>query len=206
MTGVSPSNEPKPASDRCECGKSAIVVCGAVNLCVDCYYRLTVAQTLQLRNAVMNMNHAAAEMDFVSGLRNFTPRMQVPDLPPAPMTLNNINVDRSVVGSINTGEVAAIDVSITYLNQAGNKDVSNVLKILTEAIVNTPAVAQSDKSNMLDQVAYLSEQAAAAAKDRKPGVIRAALGAMTQAAGTVSAVAAAWNAAEPVLKSHFGFP
>jgi hypothetical protein len=204
MTGAPSSNKPEAASSRCECGKTAIVVLGEAGLCVDCYYKLTVAQTLQLRNAVMHMNHAAAEMDFVSGLRNFTPRMQVPDLPPAPMTLNNIKVDHSVVGSINTGDVATIDVSITYLNQAGNKDVSNVLKALTEAIVN--ALAQPDKSKMLDQVAYLSEQAVAAAKERKPGMINAALAAITQAATTVSAVATAWNAAEPVLKAHFGFP
>jgi len=44
---------------------------------------------------------------------------------------------------------------------------------------------------------------AIAAKDRKPGMIRAALSAITQTATTVSAVATAWSAAEPILKAHF---
>ena len=57
----------------------------------------------------------------------------------------------------------------------------------------------------LDQVGYLSEQATAAAKDRKPGVIKAALAGITATVTTVSSVLTAWNAAEPVLKSHFGF-
>jgi len=129
--------------------------------------------------------------------------MQVPDLPPAPFTLNNIHVDRSTVGAINTGEVAKIDVSITLLQQAGNKDISEALRSLTQAIIDASEMPEDSKSQALDQVGYLSEQAAAAAKDRKPGMIRAALSAITQTATTVSAVATAWNAAEPILKAHF---
>ncbi|MGD1014966.1 MAG: hypothetical protein ABR863_00790 [Roseiarcus sp.] len=144
-------------------------------------------------------------MDFVSGLRNLTPRMQVPDLPPAPLTLNNIRVDRSTVGAINAGEVAGIDVSITVLEQAGNKNVSEALKQLTQAIVDASDISKESKSQTLDQVAYLSEQAAAAAKDRKPGMIKAACAALTQVATTTTALATAWNAAEPILHGHFGF-
>jgi hypothetical protein len=166
---------------------------------------MAVAQTLQLRNAAIGSNAAAQQMDFVSGLRNLTPRMQVPDLPPAPLTLNNIRVDRSTVGAINAGEVAGIDVSITVLEQAGNKNVSEALKQLTQAIVDASDISKESKSQTLDQVAYLSEQAAAAAKDRKPGMIKAACAALTQVATTTTALATAWNAAEPILHGHFGF-
>jgi hypothetical protein len=194
-------------SEPCgQCGRPAVAQAGSVSFCVDCYYRLAVAQTLQIRNAAIATNAAAAEMDFVSGLRNFTPRMQVPDLPIAPLTLNNIRVDRSTVGAINTGEIAKIDVSITVLQQAGNKDVSEALKNLTQAIVDASDMPHHSKSSTLDQVAYLSEQAAAAAKDRKPGVIRATLTAITQTATTVSTVATAWSVAEPTLKAFFGVP
>ena len=187
-----------------QCGKPAIVQAGGVSLCVDCYYRLTVAQTLQLRNAAIGANAAAQQMDFVSGLRNFTPRMQVPDLPPVPLTLNNIRVDRSTVGAINTGEVAKIDVSITVLEQAGNKDVSEALRNLTQVILDLADIPDATKSETLDQVAYLSEQAAAAAKDRKPGMIKAACNAVTTVATTTTTLATAWNAAAPILRGFFG--
>jgi hypothetical protein len=127
------SSAPPPCG---QCGKPAVGRAGGVPLCVDCYYRLAVAQTLQFRTAAIEVNAAAAQIDFVSGLRNLTPRMQVPDLPPAPLTLNHIRVDRSTVGAINTDEVAKIDVSITVLEQAGNKDVSEALKNLTQTIVD----------------------------------------------------------------------
>lgn len=197
------STKSSTAASCGQCGKPAVATAGSVSLCVDCYYRLAVAQTLQLRNAAIGSNAAAQEMDFATGLRNLTPRMQVPDLPPAPFTLNNIHVDRSTVGAINTGEVAKIDVSITVLQQAGNQDVSDALKALTQAIVDASDMREDSKSQTLDQVGYLSEQAVAAAKDRKPGMIKAALSSITQTATTVSAVAAAWSAAEPVLKAHF---
>jgi hypothetical protein len=58
---------------------------------------------------------------------------------------------------------------------------------------------------MLDQVAYLSGQAAAAAKDRQPGVIRLICEALTQAAGAASAIAGAWNNTAPILRNYFGF-
>ncbi|NTG38804.1 hypothetical protein G6K91_31570 [Agrobacterium rhizogenes] len=190
---------------RCECGKTSVLE-GATHLCVDCFYKLQVAQTLQLRNAAIGMNYAAREMDFVSGLPGFTPLMQVPELPKAPMTLNNIKVDNSVVGSINTGEVGTIDVSITVLEQAGNKELSEALKRLTEAVVNS-ALGKDDKDTLIDQVAYLSEQAASAAKNRKPGMIRAALNAIndtvTKTATTVTTVAAAWHVVGPIITEYF---
>ncbi len=196
------SSAPEPCG---QCGKPAIGQAGGVPLCVDCYYRLAVAQTLQLRNAAIGANAAAQQLDFVTGLRNFTPRMQVPDVPPAPFTLNNIRVDRSTVSAINTGEVSKIDVSITVLKQAGNKDVSEALKSLTQAIVDASEMSNESKSQTLDQVAYLSEQAAAAATDRKPGMIKAACAALTQMATTTTALATAWKTAEPILRTHFGF-
>ena len=163
---------------RCgqHCDKLAIAVVNGTPLCVDCYYKFEVARTLGARLAIINMNYAAAEMDHITGLRNFTPRMQVPDIPKGPVILNNIKIDNSVVGWINTGNIETVDVSISYLEHSGNKDISAALKILTEAIVNNAHVSSSAKSNMLDQVAYLSEQAANAAKDRKPGMIVATLG------------------------------
>jgi hypothetical protein len=188
-----------------QCSIPAIIAVNGAALCVDCYYRFEVARTLNFRIAAIGMNHAAAEMDAVTGLRNFTPRIQVPDIPKGPLILNNIKISNSVVGSINTGNVQSIDVSITVLKEAGNAKISDALKALAEAVANSHAVSPADRDAMLDQVAYLSEQAVAAAKDRRPGMIRSALSSITKGATAVSAIATAWADAEPLLKTHFGF-
>jgi len=85
-------------------------------------------------------------------------------------------------------------------------DVSHALLALTEAITNEHSLPSPDKETMLDQIAYLNEQAMHPPKDRKPGVIKATLGAVSQIASTVSTVAAAWQTTEPLLKQYFGFP
>ncbi len=187
-----------------QCSRPAIAAVGGAALCVDCYYRFEVARTLSFRIAAIGMNHAAAEIDAVTGLRNFTPRIQVPDIPRGPVILNNIKVDNSVVGSINTGNVQSIDVSVTVLKEAGKGKISDALKALAEAIANSHAITAADKDSMLDQVAFLSEQAVAAAKDRRPGMIQAAFASITQGATAVSAIATAWVVAEPLLKACFG--
>lgn len=187
-----------------QCSRPGIIGINGAALCVDCYYRFEVARTLSFRLAAINMNHAAAEMDFVTGLRNFTPRIQVPDIPKGPFILNNIKIDNSVVGSINTGNVQSIDVSVTVLKEAGNDKISDALKALAEVIANSHDITAPGKNMMLDQVAYLSEQAVAAAKDRRPGMIRAAIASITQGAAAVTAIATAWATAAPLLKTHFG--
>ena len=48
---------------------------------------------------------------------------------PEPMIFNNIKVENSVVGAINTGNVQAIDLSLTNLHNAGNDTARDALKV-----------------------------------------------------------------------------
>jgi hypothetical protein len=121
-----------------------------------------------------------------------------------PLILHNIKVENSVVGSINTGNVQAIDVSLTNLRNTGNDKAGDALEALIEAILGDKSIGETQKNELVEQLAFLSEQTTVATKDRKPGVIKATLGALSQAAGTVSAVSGAWQAAEPILKNLFG--
>ncbi len=187
-----------------QCGKPAVKAVQAIPLCVSCFYTLQVADTLARRLAAIGMNYAADQMETITGMRGYGVRMQVPEIPKGPTILHNIKVDRSVIGSVNTGSIEKVDVSISYLKAGGNEQLSAALQSLTEAIAVAPELGIAPKSELLDQVAFLSEQAAVAAKDRRPGMIRAALEALTAGATVVSSVEEAWTAAEPFLRSLFG--
>jgi hypothetical protein len=193
-----------------QCGKPAITQLGDVPLCVDCYTKLQTAHTqaqaaftASLRHLMALENRAAADLEDIVGLPGMLPRVQIPPLPAAPI-FNNIKVDNSVVGSLNTGNVRAIDVTLTYLHSAGNDKAKDALQTLTETILSDTSISDTQKNELVEQVAFLSAQAIAGAKDRQPGLIKATFGALTQAAGTVSAMAGAWQAAEPILRSVFG--
>ena len=187
-----------------QCGKQAVIAVGDASLCVDCHYKLSVARTLEVRMQVMHLNYASELMDHMTGLPPASPKMQVPEIPKGPIILNNIKIDNSVVGAINTGTVQSIDVHLSYLKTGGNKALSDAPQALTESIANAPALSPEEKSPMLDQVSYLTEQAALAAKDRKPGMIQAALAALSQGASAITAAAAAWTVVAPLLRAHFG--
>jgi hypothetical protein len=184
-----------PTAPTCsQCGKTAIGKVGDLPICIDCYTKL------QTTNLVVRT------LESIAGVRpGLFPRIQIPPLPSAPFTLNNIKIDNSVVGAINTGNVQTIDVSLSYLHQGGNDKARDALKALTEAILGASSIDHAQKNELLEQVAFLSEQAVAGAKDRKPGVIKATLGAVSQAAGSISAVAGAWQVAEPILSALFNF-
>ena len=150
------------------------------------------------------MNYLLDEMETVSGLHGFSKRMQVPEIPKGPPILNNIRIDNSVVGSLNTGTIGSIEVNISQLKTGGNDQASAALGNLTEKIAGADDIDAAKKNELLDQVAFLTEQAAEAAKDRRPGMIKAATETLAASANAVTSVAGAWQAAEPILRSLFG--
>jgi hypothetical protein len=113
------------------------------------------------------------------------------------------NITNSSVGAINTGHVHQIEVSLNHLHQAGKDDAGAALKALTEAILDAQ-LATEQRDELIEHVAFLGEQATAVPADRKLGMIKRTMETLTQSAGTVSAIAGAWQAAEPIVKSLFG--
>jgi hypothetical protein len=198
---------PAAETTACEqCGKRAIGHVNDVPLCVDCYAKLQAAyaneqaaEDMRRRGLIAQYNHILDQAGATVGMT--FPHIQMPPVTGA-VTLNNIKIDNSVVGAINTGNVRTIDVSLSYLHQAGNDKARDALKALTEAIL-AASIDNSQKNDLVEQVAFLTEQAVAPTKDRKPGLIKATLNALTEAAGTVSSMGGAWQAAEPVLKMLF---
>lgn len=201
---MSDAKADRPKKAACgQCGKPTVYMADTVPLCVDCYYRLTVAQVLQFRMHAAMSNHAMDQMDAISGFSSGG-RIVLPPIPQPPFTLNNIKLDNSVVGAINTGTVKTIDVNLTHLHNAGNDRAGDALAKLTEAILSAEGIDQKQKNEMTDQVAFLSEQAVAAAQDRKPGVIRATISDLQQAAATISGIAGVWDVAAPIVRQVLG--
>ncbi|MGO7297397.1 hypothetical protein ACC677_08640 [Rhizobium ruizarguesonis] len=197
----------KTTSDvgRCsQCGKPPVWQIGALPLCVDCYHKFTVSRTLDFRIAAIGMNYAAEEMDHLVPFGGQSPRIQVPDIPRGPTILNNIKVDNSVVGSINTGNVESIDVNISYLRKAGGDEVSAALVELTEVIARATDIDDGQKQALLDQVEFVSEQAVKGAEGRRPGMISAALSALDSTSKATASLSAIWSSVHPILRHFFG--
>lgn len=150
------------------------------------------------------LNLAAAEMDMAVGGFGMGPQVVIPSMPNSATTVNNIRVENSTVGAINTAAVSSIQVSLGQMHAAGMESLEASITNLTEAVANEASLAVSQRNDLLDQIAFVSQQAAAAAHARNPGMIKAALAGIGSVASTVSGVATAWTVCAPLLKGIFG--
>lgn len=202
----------EPKSKCSQCGKPSIGEVGGQPLCVDCYTKLQTAfaaqqsATLQqLRHSMAMMNYAEEMMWSMTGFGPLPRRVQIPPMPATgPVTLNNIKLDNSVVGAINTGNVHDIDVKLGELHAAGLDKLSDAIATLTQAVASDQKASREEKDALLEQIAFLSTQATAAAQQRKPGMIKAVMGAITTSTTTITGIASAWQACAPLLKKIFG--
>jgi hypothetical protein len=202
-----------PMCSQCP-GKPAIGEVAGQPHCVECYTKLQNAHAAAQNALVHQMRHAMAMMDYseelmwsVTGFGRppGSRRVQIPAMPATgPVTLNNIKLDNSVVGAINTGNVRDIDVNLNQLHTAGLDKLRDAISALTQAVVDDKQATAEEKNALLEQVAFLSSQATAAVQQRKLGMIRAAIGAIANTATTITSIAGAWRACEPLLKNIFG--
>lgn len=159
-----------------QCDKQAIISYddGKINLCLDCNLKFQQsADTIQRRSAEM-MNFLAEQMDFFVGLPGTIPRYKAstPIIHSGDTTFNNINVNNNNIGSINTGYIESIDLSLSVLNKQGNQESSDLLKQLTESIIQHNEIEESTKNEILEQLSFISEELRKPKENRKNSLIK----------------------------------
>lgn len=90
-----------PTAPTCsQCGKTAIGKVGDVPICIDRYTKLQTTNLAMVRHLMAMSNSVAADLESPAGVRPVLfPRIQIPPLPSAPFTLNNIKIDNSMLTS-----------------------------------------------------------------------------------------------------------
>ncbi len=151
-------------------------------------------------------NSLRDEMDAIVGLRT-TDRIVIPPPPRivqgGSMTFNNIRVENSTVGVINTGDVESIDSVVSAAKTAGNEELASALKYFTEAVLNTADLQQNQKSEVVGQLAFLSQQAVAEQK-QAPSVMRAITSGIERAINGSASLIALWPLLHDQIKPFLG--
>jgi hypothetical protein len=145
-------------------------------LCVDC--NLKVEQAFQIRDNALKqqMNYLLEQADFLTGLHGVTPRYKItqPVVHQGPMSFHTINVDRSVVGAINTGTVRRMEVALNNI-YAKNHDegLEKALKDFAESVLSTASLTAQAKNDVVDQLSVLASQLAVPKESRVIIVMKA---------------------------------
>ena len=210
MSDEQKSAEPEGAKSwpSCaNCGRPAIVSLGGYPACIDCRYKHDISQWMTFAQSATMANLAAQEMDVVVGFGPPSPQIVIPRPPVLPNNYNNqtVTVTGGQVGAINFGNVDEIQVHLQTMTRNGEPGLADAMAALTNSVLNADEVDEKSKNELLEQLAFVTQQANVKAEERKPGAIKAMLSAIKDGATAISAAGGAWTAVEPLLKGHFGF-
>jgi hypothetical protein len=179
---------------------------GNVPLCVDCEYKYQQSRYMVFAQNAAMMNLAATEMGLSVGMPDLAAQIEIPRAPVPPIHYNNqsVSVSGGNVGSINFGPVETIKVDIDVLTQAGAVGQAEALASVVNAVLDDSDLAVDKKNELLEQLAFVTKEAATPAKDRKPSVLKSVLGTIKEGANAAGAIASAWSTAEPIVRGYFG--
>lgn len=156
------------------------------------------------------MNYLRESIEYTMGVPGATsPRIQIPvpivhNAPVTHNTHNNIHVENSVVGSINTAQVGRINVAMNGISNGSDESVKQAIKSITEAMVNSTELESAQKDQLLEQMAFIAEQAALPANSRQKSVIKPVLTAISASLSSVSSLATIWAQWGDNLMDFFG--
>lgn len=191
---------------RCnQCNRDAVVQLGnGLPLCVEHYYMMSAVMNEQQRNNMAMINYLRDQIHETMGAPPPTARINIPRpvINSSPITYNNISIDRSVVGSVNTAQVDRIDVAMSNIKNSGHDDVSAAIKVLTETIIKSSELQDKERKQLVEELAFLAEQAALPKQERQKSIIKMVLKAMPVSLAVATDLTTLWSKCEPVF-THF---
>lgn len=191
----------------CQCDTPAMYQIGENNvpLCLDCYFKLTQIRQQEFENSERMINYLNDELSSIVGFppdgHRFPPRPRPVVI--AGTKLNNISVNNSVVGTINTGSIGTVDQSITALVQNGEQGLAEAVKGLSEAILQSGDLTRNQKNELVEILSVVAKESAAP-KDARRNTVAISLlekaTKMTELASDITDVCQKWW---PVLFAAF---
>ncbi|MGO1068427.1 hypothetical protein [Lysobacter sp. CA199] len=160
-----------------QCISPAMYTVGEQNipLCLDCYFKFSQIQQQELESLERAVNYSSDEIAFATGMPGFGAHF--PRFPPRPkptfiqgVKMNNISVQNSVIGTINTGSIGTVDQSISALISTGQPDAAEAVKAISEAVLKSADLTGNQKNDLIDILSVVAKEAATPIESRKSGV------------------------------------
>ena len=186
-----------------QCGKPAIAEVGNLPLCVDCLLKLQQAIGISANLKMQDLNSIADSIESIAGIKGIIPRYNTyqPVKHEHKVTFNNINVDNSVVGSINTGEIKRLDITMDHIKTQGNKELVTALKEFTEAVFAEASLDIAIKNQIIEQLSFLTSQSILPKEKRKSGIVKAVLLGLKDTVSTIASLVVLWGKLQPLLET-----
>jgi len=150
-----------------QCSRPAFYVVGdgehKIPLCLPCLSMWQDINFKQWLQAAATLNQALDNADWAMPIAPSRGRIPVAEIARAAAssrTYNNIHITNSSVGVVNTGHLARINAAIELSRNTEREEFGARLKDLAEAIVNSKAIDDQLREQMVEVVTAISDQAA----------------------------------------------
>jgi hypothetical protein len=161
--------------------------------CLGCNAKYQQAQDAILYRLEREHNRLLDEIDMISGIP--TTGGRYPERkPPVTMsgTFNNIRIDRSTIGAVNTGTVQSLQVSLAGIRQGGDEELARALKEMTEGVLKSSELLAAQKDEALELLETLASEAARPKPQRRSTAMRAVVSAFSEIAKTGASLSTLW--------------
>jgi len=179
---------------------------GNLFLCVDCNLKYEQAQTLEFERLALQQNYLIDQMEAMVGVPGANARYELPKRPVyrvGDTTLNNITVDRSNIGILNTGSIGTVDGAVTVLKRHGDDEAARALVQLTEAVVTERQIGVEQKNQILELLSVLSTEAAAPKEQRRSAGMKQILLHISTLVGGAAGLLQLWQQLQPAISALF---
>jgi hypothetical protein len=120
-----------------------------------------------------------------------------------PVNSMKIEIKNSTVNQLNLGSVLGdMNNAITTLAQQGHQDLASALKRFTELIASSIDLGPAQR-DVVENLAFISEQAVLPAVDRKQSLLNAAISHIQSVVQTVGTLNEVWKTISPMVESLF---
>jgi ABC-type ATPase involved in cell division len=119
----------------------------------------------------------------------------------ANMTYNNININNSTIGSLNTRTIHELDVHIGNVSK-NDQNLAESLKVFTEAVAAAQDVEDSKKNDILEQLKFVLDDIQS--KKTNPSIIKTVLNGIESSVKTSASLITIWEKLHPALSMVFG--
>ncbi|MBT6229478.1 MAG: hypothetical protein HOI47_22765 [Candidatus Scalindua sp.] len=89
--------------------------------------------------------------------------------------LDNIKLDSSTTGALNTGNIQSVDASITNLKQGGKEQLANALVTITDSVIASTDLQDKTKDELIEILKYISSEATAPPGQQRKGITKSVI-------------------------------
>lgn len=186
-----------------QCGRPALMQEEGVPLCIDCCAKLEYINQIRHSRLIDQLNYNSAKLDADLGLGISSPKMANfrPQPPSGTLFLNNISIDRSTIGIINTGTIQSLDNALTIINDQHQVQLADNLKNFTEAVIQSNELAEEIRQEVIEELSFIADQITESKQERKSATAKTILKHIPTLLQAASSLMALWKQLEPFIIS-----